>query len=154
MSQPFLKRILLALTFACLPLISRGADATPGPVASSAALTNLVFDKETQISYGKLGDTQASFTFQITNVSDVAVHILEIPPSCSCTHAELPRTPWIIQPHTNEALHVTMALNRLQSESSKYLTIRSTNGTKQIWVKSIVPVVAPGPATNAAPVKQ
>ena len=142
------------MAIACPPLASLAADAPPAPAPSHAALTNLVFDKEIQVSYGKPGDPQAAFTFQITNVSDVAVHILSIPASCGCTRAELPRTPWIIPPHTNEGLHVTMQLNSLPGENSKYLTILSTNGTKQIWVKSIIPAPAPSAGTNAAPEKK
>ena len=137
----------------CLPLISRAAGEPITAAPNSAALTNLVFDNETQIYNAKPGERQGSFSFSITNFTDVPVHILGIPASCGCTRAELPQTPWIIPAHTNETLHVKMDVNGLPGENLKYLTIISTNGTKQIWVKTITAAPPAPAATNATPAK-
>lgn len=146
-------RALTAMAITGAALTCQAADG-PALVPGKMILTNLVFDSETQIYHATADDTQASFTFKVTNVSDVPVHILSIPPSCSCTHAEMPQTPWIIPPHTNEVLHVTMQINKLPLENQKYVTILATNGTKQLWVKSIRPAPAAATATNAAPEKK
>jgi mono/diheme cytochrome c family protein len=115
------------------------------PIASTAPLTNLVFDSEHKDYAAKSGEAVANFVFQFTNTSEVAVHIIGIHASCSCTKADMPETPWIIPAHTSHQLHATMQLvNKAVGETTKYLTLSSTNGTKQLWVKSII---AP-PAAN------
>src|SRR4051794_33884881 len=48
------------------------------PVIFPGPLTNLIFDAELKEYHAKPGDQEAKFTFQITNASDVAVHILAV----------------------------------------------------------------------------
>lgn len=122
----------------------------PQPVASPAALTNLVFDVETKEYEAKLGEATALFTFHLKNVSDVPVHVLRVNASCGCTAAKLPPMPWVIQPGTNEELNATMQLaGKPPGKTTKTLTISSTNGTKTIFVTAIIPA-PPATMTEAA----
>src|SRR5215831_5732090 len=111
-------------------------NATPRP--SNQPLTNLVFDSLTQEYHAHPGDAEAKFTFNVTNISDVAVHVLGIQASCSCTKAQMPRTPWIIAPHATEQFHAVMQLaNKPVGENTKFLTVASTNGMRIVYVKAI-----------------
>jgi mono/diheme cytochrome c family protein len=144
---------LIWLAAICLPLAAPAVETAPAPAASNAApaavaapqpsylpLTNLTFDSETKVYDAKAGDTLGTFTFQVTNISDVPVHILAINASCSCTHAEMPETPWILMPHTHGEFHAMMQLaGKAPGENTKGLTILSTNGVKQLLVKSMIP---------------
>jgi Protein of unknown function (DUF1573)/Cytochrome C oxidase, cbb3-type, subunit III len=113
-------------------------NATPRP--SNQPLTNLVFDALTQDYHAHPGEAEAKFAFNVTNISDVAVHILTITPSCTCTKAFMPRTPWIIAPHTTEQFHAVMQLaNKPVGENTKFLTISSTNGVRIVNVRAFIP---------------
>jgi mono/diheme cytochrome c family protein len=111
------------------------------PAVANVPLTNLTFDALTQEYHAQPGETEARFTFTVTNVSDVAVHVLTITASCSCTKAQMPRTPWIISPHTTEQFHATMQLaGKPPGDNTKYLTISSTNGVKVVYAKAHIPL--------------
>jgi cytochrome c553 len=152
-SKTFQRRIWLAVIF--LPFAALAAETPPAPAGLNAAppaaeiappvpsygpLTNLTFDAETKEYRAKAGDTMGTFTFQVTNVSEVPVHIISINASCSCTHAEMPEAPWILMPHAHGEFHAMMQLaGKPVGENIKGLTIVSTNGVKQLLVKSIIP---------------
>jgi mono/diheme cytochrome c family protein len=121
-----------------------GAPGAPHPfaqtLASREALTNIAVDSVTQVYHAKPGDLEGTFAFWVTNISDTPVHILSITASCSCTKAEMPRTPWILLPHTTELFRATMSLvGKPAGDNTKVLTVTSTNGVKILWVKSIIP---------------
>jgi Protein of unknown function (DUF1573)/Cytochrome C oxidase, cbb3-type, subunit III len=123
-----------------VPNLATPATITAAPAASNVALTNLTFDSLTQEYHARPGEAEAKFTFTVTNISDTAVHVLGITPSCSCTKAQMPRTPWIIPPHTTEQFHATMNLAmKPPGENTKYLTISSTNGMRVVYVKAHIP---------------
>lgn len=122
------------------PVTPKPAVVTPPPYTPPPVLTNLVFDAETKEFKAKQGDSLATFSFHITNNSDVPVHITGVAASCGCTAAQLPPMPWVIQPHSNDVLNATMTLaGKPPGEVTKVLTINSTNGVKQVFVKSIIP---------------
>jgi len=118
------------------------------PVVANAQpvnLTNLVFDSETKEFHATNGATTATFKFEFKNNSDVPVQINGVQASCGCTTAQLPPMPWVIQPHSNDVLNATMTLvGKPPGETTKVLTINSTNGTKQLFVKSIIPAPLTG----------
>jgi mono/diheme cytochrome c family protein len=110
------------------------------PTPSPTALTNLVFDAETKEFHAKAGDTEANFVFHFKNASDVPVHVLSVRASCGCTTAKLPAMPWVISAGTNDELSAKMTLaGKPPGETTKTLTIQSTNGTKILFVKVIIP---------------
>jgi hypothetical protein len=130
----------LAVTVA-LAQVPAPVTAPIQPVVANVPLTNLTFDALTQEYHAQPGETEARFTFTVTNVSDVAVHVLTITASCSCTKAQMPRTPWIILPHTTEQFHATMQLaGKPPGDNTKYLTISSTNGIKVVYAKAHIPL--------------
>ena len=88
------RRILncLALVSAVvLAVAARAADPVPVPVPAPEPLAWDAISKE---FIAKPGDTNANFTFSVTNVSATEVVINNVRPSCGCTVASLPSKPW------------------------------------------------------------
>ena len=54
----------------------------------------LVFDQMLKDYTPKMGETNAHFTFSLTNVSSSEVVINNVRTSCGCTVAHLPSKPW------------------------------------------------------------
>src|SRR5262245_14722672 len=155
--SPSLRRWALALA-ACFAAIAASAQ-TPAtnlatartiphqPVAPAVALTNLTFDALTKEYRAEPGEAEAKFTFNVTNISDIPVHVTDITASCSCTKAQMPRTPWIIAPHATEQFHAVMNLaNKPSGDNTKYLTLHTTNGQRIVFVRAHI---LPSPAQSA-----
>ena len=112
--------VLLAMT-ALSPLRAQVAlpplTAPPGlpqPIAAApvgvADPNALKWDAETKDYNAKPGDASASFSFVVTNVSNHEVMINSLRTSCGCTVAQLPTTPYKLEPGSNVSIAVTMDL--------------------------------------------
>src|SRR5665213_419090 len=70
----------------------------PPPVMNSPVLSNLVFDASTKQYDAKYTETNAPFSFFITNVWTNEITIDRVKSSCGCTVAKLPSSPWRLPP--------------------------------------------------------
>ena len=73
----------------------------PRPAADGSdnmAANILVWDGVSKEYHAKVGETNASFTFSLTNVSPERVVIYTTESTCDCTVAQLPSTPWPLAP--------------------------------------------------------
>src|SRR5436190_2453841 len=93
---------------AAAPVVVATPPAAPAPVQDPNALK---FDAESKDFNAKQGDTSAAFTFTVTNVSKSAVAINRLSTSCGCTVAQLPSTPYNLEPGSNVAINVSMDLH-------------------------------------------
>src|SRR5690242_2698973 len=89
-----------------LPLFGAPPNAQPVPVVPEA----LKFDAESKQFAAKAGDATAVFEFVATNVSKDEVSINALRTSCGCTVAQLPSTPYKLQPGSNVTINVSMSL--------------------------------------------
>src|SRR6266545_6267532 len=99
----------------------------------------LVADADLKEYTARPGDTNAQFTFTLTNTSSNAVTINEVHTSCGCTVAKLPSQPWTLAPGTNGQIHVTVDLRGKRGKLTKLVYVNGVTGTKTLTVKVDVP---------------
>ena len=115
---------------------------SPAIVPAPTQITNagaLVYDAEQKEYAAKAGETTASFTFYLTNVSSSEVLVNRVNTSCGCTVAKLPEQPWHVAPGSNGPIQVTVDLRGKHGTLVKSVTVDSTVGVKPLLVKIVVP---------------
>jgi len=129
------------------PLAPPTAGAPPIPAPDPSALK---WDSESKEFNAKPGETSAPFTFSVTNVSKYSVAINKLSTSCGCTAAQLPTTPYTLQPGSNVSISVSMDLSGKVGAVTKSVTVDSTAGFKSLLVKPNIPQPAAVVATTPA----
>ena len=87
----------------------------------------------------KPGDTAANFTFSLTNVAKTNVVINWVRPSCGCTVAKLPPTPWTLAPGEGGNIDLTVDLRNKFGVLSKYVSVDTSGGQKLLNLKITIP---------------
>src|SRR5215468_863709 len=113
------------------------------PAASQIPDSILSWDAPEKDHTAKLGEAEALFTFNVTNVSKENVTIQSVSTSCGCTVAQLPSNPWILAPGSNGQLHATMNLAGKIGNITKTLTIHSDKGERMLMVRASIPTGVP-----------
>lgn len=124
------------------PLTNGFTYAAPSrvPAATQAVNANaLQFDAKEKTVHVKSGETEAKFTFAVTNVSKEDVTIMSVHTSCGCTAARLPSTPWVLKPGEGGEVGATMNLAGKFGTVAKTVTVVSTVGSVPLLVKSVLP---------------
>ena len=104
----------------------------------------IVFDSETKTYDAKVGEAEAPFVFNLTNVWTNEVIIERTQTSCGCTVAQLPSQPWHLQPGTNGQIKVTIHLaGKPPGLIVKTVTVYTSVGMKMLTVKCNNPPPAP-----------
>lgn len=85
------------------------------------------------------GEGLVGFEFQVTNKSERPVSITEIRPSCGCTVAEMPATPWVIVPGAKGAFRGTIDIRGKHGTVSKSLYVVSSAGEQELGIVVNVP---------------
>jgi hypothetical protein len=135
---------------------ARGAPAEAG--LDLVPATVLAFDASLKESTAQLGQTNAFFTFWVTNVCETNVLILDVVSSCGCTVAQLPSKPWVLPPGDSGPIKVTLDLRGRYGTVFKGLHITSSAGIKALVLRVNVPepkAAAPaiGVSSNAPAVR-
>ena len=118
---------------------------SPGAVGTGAARVQaLAVDAELKEYTAKPGETNANFTFTLSNRSADPVTVSEVKTSCGCTVARLPRTPWVLAPGTNGELHVSVDLHGKRGQLTKLVYVNGPTGTKTLTVKVNIPKLMSG----------
>ena len=81
----------------------------------------------------------------VTNlVKPIPVTILSVHPSCGCTTAELPPTPWTIAPGTNGQIRLTVDLRGKSGTLFKTVNVSTDKGSKTLMLRiNMLPRVIP-----------
>jgi mono/diheme cytochrome c family protein len=77
----------------------------------------------------------AKFTFSFTNVATNVIAILTVHPSCGCTTADIPPTPWIIPAGSNGQIKVSVNLAGKAGTLFKSLTVTTDHGRKDLMLR-------------------
>jgi hypothetical protein len=93
------------------------------------------------------GDTEATVVYSVTNVSSSEVIIKAVRPSCGCTVAKLPKSPWVLAPNESGKLEATIDLRGKRGTLNKYLSVDTSAGMKMLTFEVLIPEP---PATAAA----
>ncbi len=108
-------------------------------VSAAPDLTALKWDAESKQCAPKPGEVNLAFTFVCTNVSNNEVSITALRTSCGCTVAELPSTPYRLEPGSNVAIHVSMNVAGKYGLVTKSVSVESSAGVKTLLVSANVP---------------
>ena len=87
----------------------------------------------------KAGELSVSGNFVVTNVSDHDVSITKLRTSCGCTVAQLPSTPYKLEPNANVAIAVTLDLRGKSGTLTKTVTVDTSAGAKTLIVRANIP---------------
>jgi len=79
-----------------------------------------------------------------TNFTPVAVTILTVHPSCSCTAAELPPLPWTIPAGANEQIKINVNLSGKFGTLFKQVNVVTDKGNKNLMLR--IDILPPPPA--------
>lgn len=85
------------------------------------------------------GDEVAEFAFTVRNKGEKPVEILELKPSCGCTVAEMPATPWVLAPGATGTFRARADFAGKQGRFSKSIYVVSTAGTQMLNVHVNIP---------------
>ena len=117
--------------------------ATPAAPAAVPDPNALKFDAESKTYNAKQGESGASFTFTVTNVSAREVVINRLSTSCGCTVAQLPTTPYKLVPGSNVSISASMDLRGKFGTVTKTISVDSSAGFKSLTVSANIPQAAP-----------
>ena len=110
----------------------------------------LKWDAETKEYNPKPGEANAPFIFTVTNVSKTVVSITSLRTSCGCTVAQLPTTPYNLEPGSNVQINVSMNLAGKSGAVTKTVNVDSSVGSKVLLVRVNVPAPEAVPAAGDA----
>jgi mono/diheme cytochrome c family protein len=85
------------------------------------------------------GEVTAILVFSVTNVSTTNVVINWVRPSCGCTAAKLPPTPWTLKPGENGSMEFSIDLRGKIGTLNKYISIDTSHGQKFLMTKVNIP---------------
>jgi mono/diheme cytochrome c family protein len=92
----------------------------------------------------------ARFVFEFTNVTTAPVTILMVHPSCGCTTAELPPTPWTIPAGGNGEIKLSVNLQGKSGTLFKTVNVSTDHGKKDLMLRINVAPPAPMPEMTDA----
>jgi cytochrome c553 len=127
--------LIRSLTVFLVALVSALAQ----PAGPAVAAQALVWDAMEKTLPVKPGEGVVGFEFQVTNKSDQPVSIAEIRPSCGCTVAEMPTTPWVLAPGAKGSFRGTIDIRGKHGTVSKSLYVISSAGQQALGIVVNVP---------------
>lgn len=78
------------------------------------------------------GATEATVVYSVTNISTSDILIKAVRPSCGCTVAKLPKSPWVLAPNESGILEATIDLRGKRGTLHKYLAVDTSSGLKML----------------------
>jgi mono/diheme cytochrome c family protein len=109
----------------------------------------LKWDATEKEIHAKEGELDLDFSFAVTNVSSGAVTINWVRPSCGCTVAKLPPTPWTLQPGDGGTIDLKLDLRGKFGILSKYVSIDTSHGQKLLMIKAHIPATMAQPGMDS-----
>lgn len=129
--------VLLLGAVATVAFSSTQEPSTAAPPASHP----LVWDATEKTLTPKPGETMADFQFTVTNTSDKEVTIEQIRPTCGCTVAEMPSSPWVLGPHSSGTFTGAIDFRGKEGTEAKGLYVNSSAGTQVLRIVVKIPTV-------------
>jgi mono/diheme cytochrome c family protein len=118
--------------------VAPSPSGTGSPEATTSAHP-LVWDAMEKTLDVKPGDEAATFSFSVTNTSTREIEIHQVHPSCGCTVAELPSTPWILPPNGKGSFRATVDFRGKHGKFAKTLHVASSAGPQVLSVVVNIP---------------
>jgi hypothetical protein len=99
----------------------------------------LAWDAVAKEYQGRPGETNAPFTFSLTNISPERVMIYDTSTTCDCTVAQLPSKPWTLAPGGGGQIHATLDLRGKTGAVTNYVIVFTSKGNRLLTVKATLP---------------
>ena len=99
--------------------------------------------------HAKDGELDLDFSFAVTNVSKSDVTINWVRPSCGCTVAKLPPTPWTLKPNEGGLIELKLDLRGKFGTLSKYVSVDTSHGQKLLMIKAHIPATVAQPGMDS-----
>jgi mono/diheme cytochrome c family protein len=116
--------------------------AQPGSTALNMPV--LAFDAETKRYQAAPGESDAPFTFNLTNIWTNEVVIQRVQASCGCATASLPSSPWHLSPGAGGQVHAQMNLlgkmGLITKQLKFFLSAGTNNLTQTVNLEVIIPL--------------
>jgi cytochrome c553 len=146
-SRDYCAVLAIAFLSFCATGLRCAAEGVPPPHTSPPSPITISIDAPELLSWDAVlkeatttnGQATAEFSFAVTNISEAIVVIDRVMTSCGCTVAKLPSQPWILQPHKDGKIDVTVNLAGKSGTIFKTVTVVSTNAPKTLTVKVNIP---------------
>ena len=106
----------------------------------------LAWDATIKEYIAKPRETEAMFSFNLTNLSPSEITIQSVTTSCGCTVAKLPAVPWVMAPGTNGQIQAIMKLVGRSGIVIKSLTVNTDKGQRTLMVRANIPIPGETPA--------
>lgn len=112
----------------------------PADAADNMASNILAWDALTKVYHARPGETNATFTFSLTNVAPERVMIFDTSTTCDCTVAQLPSKPWTLQPGQTGSLHASLDLRHKTGQAvTNYVIVFTSKGNRLLTVWATLP---------------
>jgi hypothetical protein len=112
----------------------------PADAADNMPSNILAWDATENVYQAKRGETNAPFTFALTNISAERVMIFDTSTTCECTVARLPSKPWTLQPGASGEIHASLDIaNRTGDAVTNYVIVFTSKGNRLLTVKAVLP---------------
>lgn len=85
------------------------------------------------------GETNAPFTFSLTNVSPERLIIYDTSTTCDCTVAQLPSKPWTLAPGGGGQIQASLDLRGKTGAVTNYVIVFTSKGNRLLTVKATLP---------------
>jgi hypothetical protein len=126
-------------TTLCLALLVLSACGVLAGSPENSPAEALKFDADAKDYTPSAGESVAPFAFLALNTSKSPLTINSLRTSCGCTVAQLPSTPYTLQPGSNVTINVSMNLTGKQGQITKAVTVDSSVGVKTLIVRANIP---------------
>lgn len=121
------------------PLVLPSTPSAPTDSSDSMESNILAWDATSKEYLARRGDTNAPFTFSLTNVSSRQVVIYNTETSCDCTVAKLPSQPWIVPPGGTGKIEASINLAGKSGVVTNYVIVFTSQGNRHLNVTAVVP---------------
>jgi cytochrome c5 len=111
----------------------------PANKAGARPPNPLIWDATEKTIEAKRGDVAADFQFSVTNSADHPIQIFEIRTSCGCTVAEMPNTPWVLEPGAKGSFRATVDIRGRHGRFGKTMLVVSNAGPQVLGVVVQIP---------------
>jgi mono/diheme cytochrome c family protein len=141
--QPIVRETLIPQRQFTLPRLVRPMPVATAqiPAATAPSIVDkvLAWDAILKEFTAEAGDTNALFTFAVTNIASSNVVINWVRPSCGCTVAKIPPTPWTLTPGETGALEFSLDLRGKRGTLYKYISVDTSVGQKMLNIRATIP---------------
>jgi Protein of unknown function (DUF1573) len=124
-------------------LLEKTVITPPALAPSTLSASAMAWDADAKERVIRIGETNALFTFQFTNVFTNEITLFEMRPSCECTAVHAPSLPWTIKPGEQGTFDATVDLRGKTNSFSRSIQVESSQGSKTLTLHLVIPTTAP-----------